>query len=110
MHTFQNNENTKLGAKFYYVTARQRRTIKQQQRKTEIESEVASMRQEWIHHMYDTRLNRRACFLVVAPWTHVTVLRRPSAARQRNIEHIESAEQSAPQWRPSAARQNTTKV
>ena len=58
--------------------ARQRRAIKQQRRKTEIESEVANMCPERIQQISDTFPNRRACFLVAAPWNHVTVLRRPS--------------------------------
>ena len=43
--------------------ARQRRAIKQQQRKADCESEVANMCQEWIHHMYDTQVFSSGCTL-----------------------------------------------
>jgi hypothetical protein len=85
--------------------ARQRRAIQQQQRKTASESEVANMCQDWI------RTIRVWPGVYVFLWPHLGFMYlywgglRPPA---RGInEDIESTEESAPRWRPSAARQNT---
>ena len=41
----------------------------------------------------DMFLNRNACFLVVAIWNNATATRRPSAARHRAHEEVDSAEE-----------------